>query len=773
MACVYSWEAICPDQYLCETNSGICSDYSLIYYPDGCDVFTDDCYGFCLQDLIPFANGEWGCENSFSIYTPLGCIVDGIYTRANCTANNYKWYQTGANQTACESHKECKLPDATINLQNETQCNECHGTYQPVFTWSKGEWKSSKNLAGTWTPKSITHQNVWRRTLDYRIITDTINRVIAQKFALAVKTESMCLYYPLFEAISHIVCDCAHDPSAPPQCYNDGIRLISVGVQRFYAGIHESIKASSIGLTVFDTTVPVELAFLDVDIEICYASQFRLKQSLSTNALSASLDSSPFAIVKNTHGATVGQLVGDGAVITFLPNDSISRIPISAAGVSNHAGVFPRDFATPTIPPPTSLFQLQKPMQVCVALRGDIPKATHDFPVPDIALTTNNWTTWTPLSVKVEETDQGYCFMATQDGRYFPILRVADFADKRNTVISDKALLAFIYIFGVWMLLLSFVCVYQIWFAGRNVRTSHKLNLALVLFFFMFLFTIVRGLYLLILPSGRLANHEGAKYFLSEAPQFFFYSVYSVIIFAWAELSLTVAPRSFLQRFKWPFIITNILLYLFFIIVVSIYQGLSADKAVTLRKVYVYLLAVCCIVAVIAFNVFGVKLISVQIRAKRATTVHTANRNSTLKKLLILLPVSSVSILAQIAFLFVVTYTYVSPQVALTAYVITEVIPATSLIFTLRPLSRKLSNRSEENDQKSPPEGPSSSELVQNSNSSENINNYNNFSNISDTSNISGTSGVSSSNISDPNISNANISTEANRNVATGGDAQG
>jgi hypothetical protein len=306
------------------------------------------------------------------------------------------------------------------------------------------------------------------------------------------------------------------------------------------------------------------------------------------------LDTNPYAIIKNSHQATVGQLVGDGAVLTFLPNDSIPTL-FGKRGTN--------DLPTPTIPPPTS-FSLQNPMLVCVALRSDIPKSTHEFPIPDIAFVTyvcrffhmkishfsylflfyysNNWTSWTPLGVQVNVTDDGYCFLATQDGknnkikikrkekkkkrkeknsysiilgRYFPILRVADFKDKRNTVIADKTLLAFIYIFGVVMLLLSFVCAYQIWVASKNVRTSRKLNLAFVLFFFMFLFVlgmfclllscfqvliffVVRGLYLLILPSGRLEHNEGAKYFLSEAPQFFFYTVYSVIIFAWYALIL-------------------------------------------------------------------------------------------------------------------------------------------------------------------------------------------------------------------------------------------
>ena len=73
-------------------------------------------------------------------------------------------------------------------------------------------------------------------------------------------------------------------------------------------------------------------------------------------------------------------------------------------------------------------------------------------------------------------------------GRYFPIIRVADFENKHDHFITDKTLLVFIYIFGVIMILLSFVCLYQIWIALGNVRTTHKLNLALVLFLFMFLF---------------------------------------------------------------------------------------------------------------------------------------------------------------------------------------------------------------------------------------------------------------------------------------------
>lgn len=122
--------------------------------------------------------------------------------------------------------------------------------------------------------------------------------------------------------------------------------------------------------------------------------------------------------------------------------------------------------------------------------------------------------------------------------------------------------LAFIYIFGVIFVLLSFISAYHIW-VGAQSMTNLAPNLAVVVFFFMFLFNIgknifytkfilffllllfstklilkVRGLYLLILPSEVLEDNQAAKYFLSEAPQFFFFSDYSVIIFLWYCISI-------------------------------------------------------------------------------------------------------------------------------------------------------------------------------------------------------------------------------------------
>ena len=133
----------------------------------------------------------------------------------------------------------------------------------------------------------------------------------------------------MFDVINHIACDCAHDPTAPPDCFPGilptlfylfaiwlilhivGTQLINIGVHRFYAGLYQQAKvtyetashvsssplssftmlrscltlvqASSIGLTVYENTVPPSIAYLDVDINICYSSQFRISEILTTN----------------------------------------------------------------------------------------------------------------------------------------------------------------------------------------------------------------------------------------------------------------------------------------------------------------------------------------------------------------------------------------------------------------------------------------------------------------------------------------------------------
>jgi hypothetical protein len=527
-----------------------------------------------------------------------------------------------------------------------------------------------------WLEANWTYQNQWKRTLNFQLITDTVNRVVAQTFALAIQTESMCLYNPLLEVLGHIACDCTQDPTAPPNCYTDGTRVISVGVQQFYAGIADAIQAGSVLITVFDNTVPVTMFYLKVDIAIASASQFRAEQTLSTEVLSNSLSQNPYAIIKNTHKAVVGQLVGDGVVLDFLPSTFNQN---STDGDPS--------------------FQLQVPMLVCIQLRSDIPHSSNDFPIPDFA-TTPNFKTWTPMNANITITSAGYCLNVTQQGNYFPILRVSDWATRQNgPLITSKVVLAFIYIFGIIFVLISFVCAYQMWVALHS--TANRLNLGVIIFFFMFMFNIVRGLYLLILPSGRLEDNIVAKYLLSEMPQFLFFSVYSAIIFLWAELSLMIASshKSMLSHFKWPFFGTNIALYVLFIVVVSTFSSLTPDHQEQLKKAYVFILAGCCLVAVFAFNFFGKKLLTLQIRTSKLKT----DNNSTMKRMAITLAVSSVTILAQIAFLFVVTYSTVSPQLALVAYVLTEVVPSATLIYTLRPLSRKLAGHSSSTEMKSVP----------------------------------------------------------------------
>ena len=112
-------------------------------------------------------------------------------------------------------------------------------------------------------------------------------------------------------------------------------------------------------------------------------------------ALSSSLDKNPYAIIKNKYGAKVGQLVGDGVVLTFLPGNpspsTLFSLPLSRPANHTIGGqvnlVSPRALVVPTGPSSIG-YTLKNPMFVCVALRDDIPKSHKAFPVMDIAIST-------------------------------------------------------------------------------------------------------------------------------------------------------------------------------------------------------------------------------------------------------------------------------------------------------------------------------------------------------------------------------------------------
>lgn len=159
-------------------------------------------------------------------------------------------------------------------------------------------------------------------------------------------------------------------------------------------------------------------------------------------------------------------------------------------------------------------------------------------------------------------------------GVYFPILRVSNWQSLKYEFISDPVVRGFIYFFGVVFILLSFVCMYQVcsillggvqWcltaagvcgFSERTrARVSQSRPLAILVHVSFqswycyrvsnargqyLLFATVRGIYLLVLPSGKLEDNIAGKYFLAELPQFLFFSVFSIIIFCWYVASFVL-----------------------------------------------------------------------------------------------------------------------------------------------------------------------------------------------------------------------------------------
>ena len=54
-------------------------------------------FGFCVDALVPFPNGKWGCENPAFIYSPVGCVVE-VPHRTDCESLGYSWIEGASNK---------------------------------------------------------------------------------------------------------------------------------------------------------------------------------------------------------------------------------------------------------------------------------------------------------------------------------------------------------------------------------------------------------------------------------------------------------------------------------------------------------------------------------------------------------------------------------------------------------------------------------------------------------------------------------------------------
>jgi len=202
------------------------------------------------------------------------------------------------------------------------------------------------------------------------------------------------------------------------------------------------------------------------------------------------------------------------------------------------------------------------------------------------------------------------------------------------------------------------------------------------------LFCLDRGLYYVLIPSGTLNSSPIAVYYLlSEWPIYIFFSIFTLMIFFWAEVIhfWHLGSNAFLTKLRIPLIATNVVLYLVFICILISFFRVDVEAQKQLRMAYQLIIAIVCLFLIAGVAVFGGKLWLFKRNSVAKLQREKAKR---MKKFSIVLAVSMVSLLLQVAFLLVNTFSTIKDiKVAIIYSFIVELLPCAIFLVLFAPQS--------------------------------------------------------------------------------------
>eukprot|EP00002_Diphylleia_rotans_P037583 TRINITY_DN8410_c1_g1_i1.p1 TRINITY_DN8410_c1_g1~~TRINITY_DN8410_c1_g1_i1.p1 ORF type:complete len:1497 (-),score=233.75 TRINITY_DN8410_c1_g1_i1:238-4728(-) len=657
-----------------KSDSGRCNDrdYFNYFHEDCTDPFTiyyetselAHCFYACRFDFS--INNEGNAECYYWEYpVPDGCIDYYITTREECELYEGNWRHSSHTVDTCTEEQGCKDPTSTsvFTGKEPTVCKDCGGTYESRYIWLTPEWTTSGELIPlTWSNYSYYSINKFRPTLNFYDVYTTIEQQLTLRYAPYFQTELLCRYSSSLENLRYITCDCADDPGAPSNCYSSDVRFVSAGTQRFCSGLEDWIKTGSYDIRVQKESVPLGYDCINTNISLVPASQFRrnIPDSVSSDQLSGAANqgsNNPYSVVQ-VNGNYVGQIVGDGLMLEF-------------EGYLNQ-------------------------VKVCASKRADV-SISKQYQLPDFVSRNPQSGAFEPLSLATNRTGDVWCATIGFDGASKGVLFPAMLRSDWQSYSEEKDSTEFLYTVAAMdfsLSLISFVQVISMFYGDVFVARKLTISVQKLLHVNIMIFTVVRGVYILMVAMDDIEDGSLAQILLYDLPTLLFFSAYSCLIFFWAEITtntrgmkenLTFASylRPLLYR-------TNGLMYTCFTVFVILTQISSGIELNTLKQAYYYFLAFIALSMSLGFLYYGGRLWWTITSLKIAE--RSEKQKATLRKIAWVTFICTFSFLFQCTYLVVTLYKDVDDvNIALIPFVIAEFMPCAMMLFSFRnPVKSRL-----------------------------------------------------------------------------------
>ena len=569
----------------CEESFGSCND----------DVFintkvTPFIYGACV---LPFGVSEiyspsrFFCDNSHTV-TQKGCVDYEILTPSACSNEGGSWVIPAESVADCVAHGiGCQTDQSfTTGLYEDlslSECQECGGQMLPFFEWSLAEWIPGKSKTPSWLERKALQQNQVTNSLSFPSMAGLIQAAIEVDMILNMEANALCITSKtIIDSLTVMNCACN-----PMTFAGSWLNLVE------FSNVSSEESDSFTGFCADDNNVD-ERTYGDVQSNLCPGEREFLFQAsvliecsegclqteyfcvelsmlpISANELAvpsgetASLSfvdtpslTNEWSVVQNDQGSEVGQLVGNGALLT-----------------TELAVQLQRDFDEP----PLVL------TEICLELRSDI-QISPSFTVYDGGIVDGSVVRPMYREFVLRRTFQGVLAVCGNDipvdfdiTEIFPIIRYEDAASREPAGLSTGEQ-AIIYTSASLYTVALLNILFQ--FSVPNLWKRNRLLINYVACLHVFFLYLIRTIYLFLLGSEVLPEDEEdiLDYILIEFPIFFYLGTFSLIgisfVIWWlrAKKGLDIGPKMFWVAFgAWSLVI-----WIYFVIVIVLINELTED----------------------------------------------------------------------------------------------------------------------------------------------------------------------------------------------------
>jgi hypothetical protein len=385
LKCQWNEYARCDTQGECEA-TGQCDDFEF----QSCDQ--QGCKpGACVVPFQPDANGfVKPCDGGWS---RVGCIRQNVANSSICTAIGGQWHSRAKNSAECAAHGQmCVNPQRPnqMNGYNSATCNTCGYQMKPVYTWTQGRWKSGTIMPTQWLARQWDSVNRWNNTLDYGKLNEAIQSAVARIMARETMNRARMQYLPAIAVMSRLACACTTGKETRGDACFAEVQRIARTQCRMDPGVEAKCGPVVFPAGAFDgnssRTVVIE--------EIPCNGALGGGSGPSGIEVRAVGNSATYAVVKNTYGVVVGQVVGSAQGFSATTSAAVT---------------------------------------ICLEVNPSIDQDTDNYPVKDFAKADSSTSApGVPMKISVTLDGLKYCASVTSSGYYYPILRATN-TDQQNT----------------------------------------------------------------------------------------------------------------------------------------------------------------------------------------------------------------------------------------------------------------------------------------------------------------------------------------------------